>query len=449
MLNEKTAGIISLGCSKNFVDSEYILGILREAGYKIVPDEKAEIVIINTCGFIKDAVEESHEVIREIIERKQNGLCKKLIVAGCLPLRDYKTLSQKFPEIDSIVGSFNIKEIPEIIKVDKKISVCGDVKINESMTPRLLTRLHSGRNGQANSLTYSYIKISEGCSNNCTYCTIPSIKGSLQSRTIASILKEAKMLVENGALEVNLISQDTTGFGMDKNHHHDLEKLLKNLEKIEGLKWIRLLYCHPANFSEKLIKCIRDSEKICKYIDLPLQHINDRILQKMGRRVSRKYIEELLNKLRKEIPSITLRTTFIVGFPGESDREFRELYDFVKDFEFEHMGAFKYSREQGTPAANFEGQVSEKVKTERYDALMRLQAEISFKKNQELIGKYQDMLVEMYNPEEDALYGRISSQAPEVDGNTILYGTSTGSNFLKTRIVDADHYDLIGELKGE
>lgn len=438
MLNEKTAGIISLGCSKNLVDSEYILGILQEAGYKIVPDEKAEIVIINTCGFIKDAIDESHEVIKEIIERKKNNLCKKLIVAGCLPLRDYKGLSSEFPEIDKIVGSFDIKNLPDIIKDTEKVFVCGETNFNGSVMPRLLT----------NSGYSSYIKISEGCSNNCTYCTIPTIKGSLKSRPMDSILAEAKMLAEKGVLEVNLISQDTTGFGEDKNHAHNLNTLLKNLEKIDGLKWIRLLYCHPAHFTDELIECIRDSEKICKYIDLPLQHINDRILKKMGRGVSRKSIEGLLCKLRKEIPSITLRTTFIVGFPGEGDREFTELYDFVKDFEFEHMGAFRYSREQGTPAANFEGQVSKRVKEERYDALMRLQAEISLKKNQKLIGKDREMLVEVYNNEKDILYGRISSQAPEVDGNTILYGAFPESNFLKVQIIDATNYDLIGEIKG-
>ncbi len=439
ILNEKTAGIISLGCSKNLIDSEYILGILQEAGYKIVPDEKAELVIINTCGFIRDAVEESEGVIREIIERKKNGICKKLIVAGCLPLRDYKTLNKKFPEIDSIVGSFNIKELPEIIKVNKKIAVCGETIVNGSALPRFFT----------NSAPYSYIKISEGCSNRCTYCTIPSIKGSLRSRTIDSILSEARLLAERGVIEINLVSQDTTGFGIDKNDKDGLEKLLKNLERIDGLKWIRLLYCHPANFSDGLVKYIAESEKICKYIDLPLQHINDRILQKMGRRVNRKYIEKLLQRLHKEIPSITLRTTFIVGFPGEGEEEFRELYDFVKDFGFEHMGAFKYSREAGTPAAEFEGQVSEKVKEERYDALMRLQAEISLRKNQELIGKSRDMLVENYEQEKDLIYGRISSQAPEVDGNTILYGAVPESNFLKVKIVDATNYDLIGEMEVE
>ncbi len=439
ILNEKTAGIISLGCSKNLVDSEYILGVLQEAGYKIVPDEKAELVIINTCGFIRDAVEESEEVIREIIERKKNGRCKKLIVAGCLPLRDYKRLDKKFPEIDSIVGSFNIKELPEIIKRNKKIAVCWETRVNGGVLPRFLT----------NSAPYSYIKISEGCSNRCTYCTIPLIKGPLRSRTTDSILYEAKMLAERGVKEINLISQDTTGFGIDRNDNDGLEKLLKNLEKIDGLKWIRLLYCHPANFSEGLVKYIRDSEKVCKYIDLPLQHINDRILQKMGRRVNREYIEKLLQRLRKEIPSITLRTTFIVGFPGEGDEEFKELYDFVKDFEFEHMGAFKYSREDGTPAAEFDGQVSEKVKEERYDALMRLQADISLRKNQELIGKGMDMLVEGYDREKDLIYGRISSQAPEVDGTTILYGALPASKFLKVKIVDATTYDLIGKIEGE
>lgn len=439
MLNEKTAGIISLGCSKNLVDSEHILGILQEAGYKIVPDEKAEIVIINTCGFIKDAIDESHEVISEIIDRKKNGLCKKLIVAGCLPLRDYKTISRKFPEIDNIVGSFNIKNLANIIKANEKISVCGKVNVSEVSLPRLLT----------NTGPYTYLKISEGCSNNCTYCTIPSIKGALKSRTIDSILTEARTFAERGVLEINLISQDTTGFGMDRDDNTRLVDLLKNLEKIDGLKWIRLLYCHPANFSEELIKYIRDSEKVCKYIDLPLQHINDRILKKMGRGIDRKYIEELLNKVRNEIPSITLRTTFIVGFPGEGEEEFRELYDFVKDFEFGRMGVFKYSREQGTPAANFEGQVSGKIKNERYDALMRLQAEISLKKNQELIGKYNEMLIEIYNQEKDVLYGRISSQAPEVDGKTVLYDTFPESNFLKIRVVDAGNYDLIGEIGEE
>ncbi len=439
MLNEKRAGIISLGCSKNLVDSEYILGVLKEAGYEIVQDEEAEIVIVNTCGFVKEAIDESHEVIRELIERKKNGFCKKLIVAGCLPLRDYKSLSRKFPEIDSIVGSYNIKDIAKVIGTNEKISVCGKVNGQETSLPRVLT----------NTCPSSYLKISEGCSNNCTYCTIPSIKGALKSRTIDSILREARMLVERGVLEVNLVSQDTSAFGKDRNDGTGLVELLKNLEKIKGLKWIRLLYCHPANFSEELIKYIRDSDKVCKYIDLPLQHINDRILKKMGRGVDRRYIEELLNKLRKEIPSITLRTTFIVGFPGEGEDEFMELYNFVKDFEFERLGVFKYSREKGTPAANFEGQVSKKIKNERYDAIMRLQSEISLKKNQELIGRYNEMIIEFYDQEKDVLYGRISSQAPEVDGKTILYDTFPENNFLKVKVVDATNYDLIGEIVGE
>lgn len=436
MSNEKTAGIISLGCSKNLVDSEHILGVLKEAGYEIVQDEEAEIVIVNTCGFIKDAIEESHEIIKELIERKKNGLCKKLIVAGCLPLRDYKSLSRKFPEIDNIVGSYDIKDIARIIERNEKISVCGKVNGQDTTLPRVLT----------NTGPSTYLKISEGCSNNCTYCTIPLIKGALKSRTIESILSEARTLVEKGALEINLISQDTTAFGRDRSDGTSLLELLKNLERIKELRWIRLLYCHPANLSEELIKYISDSEKVCKYLDLPLQHINDRILKRMGRGVDRRYIEGLLNKLRREIPSITLRTTFIVGFPGEGEEEFRELYNFVKEFEFERLGVFKYSREKGTQAANFEGQVSKKIKDERYDAIMRLQSEISLKKNEELIGRYNEMLIEFYNQEKDVLYGRISSQAPEVDGKTILYDTFPESNFLKVKIIDATNYDLIGEV---
>lgn len=437
MAGVKTAGIISLGCSKNLVDSENILGILRNSGYRIVPDEKAEIVIINTCGFIKDAVEESHEVIREIIERKKKGECKKIIVAGCLPLRDHKELNQKFPEIDSIVGSYNIYELPEIIRNNKRIAISTQARVNGKKIMRFLT----------NTGPSSYIKISEGCSNNCTYCTIPLIKGSLKSRSMESILEETGVLVKSGVREINLISQDTAGYGSDRKEFGGLKELLNELEKIEDLKWIRILYCHPASINEDLIRTIRDSEKICKYIDLPLQHINDKILRKMGRRISRSYIEKLLTELREMIPDITIRTTFIVGFPGETERDFQELYDFVKDFEFERMGVFKYSREPGTPAAEFEDQISERVKQERYDALMSLQSEISLKKNQTLIGREMEMIVERIDGEKEIVLGRISSQAPEVDGNTILYNTGVQGGFIKVKIVDAEPYDLIAEVK--
>lgn len=437
MAGVKTAGIISLGCSKNLVDSENILGILRNSGYRIVPDEKAEIVIINTCGFIKDAVEESHEVIREIIERKKKGECKKIIVAGCLPLRDHKELNQKFPEIDSIVGSYNIYELPEIIRNNKRIAISTQARVNGKKIMRFLT----------NTGPSSYIKISEGCSNNCTYCTIPLIKGSLKSRSMESILEETGVLVKSGVREINLISQDTAGYGSDRKEFGGLKELLNELEKIEDLKWIRILYCHPASINEDLIRTIRDSEKICKYIDLPLQHINDKILRKMGRRISRSYIEKLLTELREMIPDITIRTTFIVGFPGETERDFQELYDFVKDFEFERMGVFKYSREPGTPAAEFEEQISERVKQERYDALMSLQSEISLKKNQTLIGREMEMIVERIDGEKEIVLGRISSQAPEVDGNTILYNTGVQGGFIKVKIVDAEPYDLIAEVK--
>jgi len=435
---EKTAGVISLGCSKNLVDTECILGILRDAGYRIVPDHKAEVVIINTCGFVKDAVSESHEVIEEIISRKRAGKCKKVIVAGCLPLRDANSLSSRFPELDGIVGSFDIVRLPEILNGKKKKIQCSSEKQDDLWKKRVLIT----------PAPYSYLKISEGCSNRCTYCTIPSIKGDVKSRSIESILEEARMLVSNGVMEINIISQDTTNFGIDRGRRGELVTLLKELERIEGIRWIRLLYCHPANFSDELIGLIRDSEKICKYIDIPLQHINDRILQRMGRKVTRKEIESLILRIRKEIPNITLRTTFIVGFPGETDAEFEELYNFVREVKFERLGAFKYSREDGTPAALFEDQISEKVKEERYDALMRMQAEISFNKNQEMLNQEVEMLVEGYSRANDILYGRISTQAPEVDGNTLIYGLSTRSKFIRVTIVDITPYDFIAEVKG-
>lgn len=439
MLSEKTAGIISLGCSKNLVDSEYMLGALHRAGYRIVPESNAEIVVINTCGFIKDAIKESHEVIRELVERKKKGGCKKLIVAGCLPLRDYKELMERFPEIDRIVGSYDIYRLPEILKGTKRVSVCGKI---EPITPahiRLLTSM----------APYSYLKISEGCSNNCTYCTIPMIKGPLHSRPIESVVEEAEMLVENGIKEINLISQDTTGYGTDLNKKISLRVLLERLQRIKGLKWIRLLYCHPANFTEDLVEFIRDSDKVCKYLDLPLQHISDRILKLMGRRIDRKSIENLLERLRKDIPGITLRTTFIVGFPGETDRDFEELFNFVKEFRFERMGAFKYSREDGTPAANFKEQLPESIKEERYNALMELQSSISLEKNQEEIGKEHEMIIERVDAQNNIVYGRISTQAPEVDGYTIVYNCKEVRKFLNVKIIDAKIYDLIGEAKEE
>jgi len=435
MTERPTVGFISLGCSKNLVDSEYMLGILARDGFSLVSEKNADVIVINTCGFISTAIEESGEVIAEVLERKQKGSCKKVIVAGCLPSRDSKKLVERFPEVDHVIGTNDITSISEVIKKNIQIAV----------SEKLHLRKHNGISRMlTNTSPSTYVKISDGCSNGCTYCTIPIIKGPFRSRTVESIESEVKSLARNGIQEVNLISQDTTAYGKDIGS--DLTLLLSTLNKIKDIKWLRLLYCYPERFTDNLIDLIKDNKKICKYLDIPLQHVNDKILKRMGRKTVKKDIENLLNRLRKEISELVIRTTFIVGFPGETDKEFMDLYNFVKDFEFECLGAFKYSREDGTPAANYENQIPEKVKEDRYGMLMELQSGVSLKKNKRQVGAKMEFLGEGYHSDMNCYYGRVWRQAPDVDGITILKDVKNMDlKISKVEIINALEYDLIAK----
>jgi ribosomal protein S12 methylthiotransferase len=427
----------SLGCSKNLVDSEVMLGLLSEGGCEIVDlPEKAGIIIINTCSFVEDAVKEAIETIYSLAREKSEGACQYLIVCGCLPQRYGRELLKEMPEVDLFLGTGEFQNISS--HIDKMIN--GQVNermLNSSNTflmndkiPRVLISPGSS----------SYIKIAEGCSHKCTYCTIPSIRGEYQQRTQTSVLNEANQLAEQGIEEINLVAQDTSRF-------KGLPVLLKKLAKIDGLKWIRLLYCHPHNMSDDLIKVIAAEKKVCKYIDIPLQHISDSVLKRMGRRINREQTEKLILKMKDNIPDIALRTTMIVGFPGETDKDFMELMQFVKETQFDSLGAFIYSDEEGTPATRLKGKVDAKVKKARFKELMRLQAGISRKKNSARKGKELEVLVEGISVNEKyLLQGRAEFQAPEVDGVVYLTDNVPIGSFVKVKITHPLTYDFVGKV---
>jgi len=427
----------SLGCSKNLVDSEVMLGLLSEGGCEIVDlPEKAGIIIINTCSFVEDAVKEAIETIYSLAREKSEGACQYLIVCGCLPQRYGRELLKEMPEVDLFLGTGEFQNISS--HIDKMIN--GQVNermLNSSNTflmndkiPRVLISPGSS----------SYIKIAEGCSHKCTYCTIPSIRGEYQQRTQTSVLNEANQLAEQGSEEINLVAQDTSRF-------KGLPVLLKKLAEIDGLKWIRLLYCHPHNMSDDLIKVIAAEKKVCKYIDIPLQHISDSVLKRMGRRINREQTEKLILKMKDNIPDIALRTTMIVGFPGETDKDFMELMQFVKETQFDSLGAFIYSDEEGTSATRLKGKVDAKVKKARFKELMRLQAGISRKKNSARKGKELEVLVEGISVNEKyLLQGRAEFQAPEVDGVVYLTDNVPIGSFVKVKITHSLTYDFVGKV---
>lgn len=433
--------LITLGCSKNEIDSELMIGLLKRSNYILSSSlEDADIIIVNTCGFIKAAKEESIETIWEITEYKNIGKCKYIILAGCLAERYSEELLDEIDEIDGIIGTGNIGEIDKLIKRLEK----GErkIKITENINESYLENVE-----RQSFRTTEYVKISEGCDNHCSYCIIPKLRGKHRSRKIEDILDEVKYLVDNGVKEVILIGQNITDYGIDLYGEYRLYELLDNLNNIEGLKWIRLHYLYPDNISSRLIHSIKNNEKVVKYLDIPLQHINNEILKKMNRRTTKEEIENLIYRLRKEIPEIILRTTFIVGFPGEDDAKFEELYQFVEKIKFDRLGVFTYSREEGTPAYNFPNQLDEKIKEDRRNAIMELQQKISYHLNKKKVGNIYEVLIEEENG--DGIYiGRSYMDSPEIDG--IIYIRSdkalqTG-DFIKVLITDCLEYDLIGEM---
>ncbi|RJP56973.1 MAG: 30S ribosomal protein S12 methylthiotransferase RimO [Deltaproteobacteria bacterium] len=441
---KECVSLVSLGCPKNLVDSEVMLGLLIENGYRISQqEEEAEIIIVNTCSFVKEAKEESIETILELAEFKKKGNCRLLVVTGCLPQRYQDVLVEELPEVDIFIGTGEFQKVVEILD-----------RVKESANPLksyigVPQFIYTDKTPRVNTFAdYSaYVKIAEGCSNSCSYCVIGKIRGQFRSRPPDHIISEVKNLVRMGVKEINLIGQDTTLYGRDINPVTDLEELLRRLTKIDKLEWIRTLYTHPAHFTDGLIRVIKEEEKICKYIDLPIQHINDKILEAMNRKTKGRFIRKLIERLRKEVPDICIRTSLIVGFPGETDEQFEELLRFVKEIEFDRLGAFEYSREEGTPASTFPDQISKKIKAKRYRRLMETQKEIVLRNNKRLIGTNTKVLIEGLNEDTGLLKGRIPSQSPDVDGVMYLTkGQADPGEIFDVVITDVHEYDLMGKL---
>jgi ribosomal protein S12 methylthiotransferase len=443
-MQKEKVSMVSLGCPKNLVDAEVMLGYLGKEGYEITTDEhKADIIIVNTCSFIKEAKQESIDTILDLADRKHDANCKLLVVTGCLPQRYQEELSKELPEVDIFVGTGDYPKIAEIIAgkrgVEGQVRYIGDPDyLYDAEMPRM----------QSSPRYYSYLKIAEGCSNCCSYCVIPSLRGKFRSRPLNLVMEEARRLVGGGVKELNLIAQDITVYGSDLSDGVNLETLLKELVKIAGLRWIRLLYSYPDGITDGLIQLIKSEEKICKYLDIPLQHISDPVLTRMNRRSSEAQIRVLIEKLRAEIPDIALRTSLIVGFPGETDEDFKKLCHFVEEVQFDRLGVFCYSKEEGTPAASLPDQISERVKRERYKKLMQLQARLSFKRNRRLMDSIEEVIVEGVSEESELLLkGRCSRQAPDIDGMVyITSGQANVGDIVKLKITDSSDYDLIGEI---
>jgi ribosomal protein S12 methylthiotransferase len=421
-----------------------MLGVLSKQDYEITTDEKdADVIIVNTCSFIKEAKQESIDAILDLAERKRDGRCHTLIVSGCLPQRYQEELAQELPEVDIFIGTGDYPRIAEILAekggVTGQLRYVGDPDyIYDESLPRL----------NSSPAWYSYLKIGEGCSNCCSYCIIPQLRGAYRSRPMDALVAEAELLVTRGVKEINVISQDITRYGSDLEDGATLEILVRRLAAIEGLRWIRLLYAYPDGITDSMIELIRDEPKVCKYLDIPIQHISDPVLKAMKRRSSEQQIRDLIAKLRMEIPTITLRTSLIVGFPGETVDDFNNLMHFIEHTHFDRLGVFCYSREEGTPAAAMPDQVSERVKRERYRKLMRAQARLSFRRNRALIGQTEEVIVEGYSEETELLLkGRSSRQAPDIDGQVyITAGTADVGDIVMLRITDSSDYDLIGEI---
>ncbi|MFH1836806.1 MAG: 30S ribosomal protein S12 methylthiotransferase RimO [Candidatus Omnitrophota bacterium] len=441
----KNIYLISLGCPRNLLDSEVLIGLLKKSGFNLVETaEEADAAIVNTCGFIEEAKKESIDIILRLAELKRTGQIKRLVVSGCLSQRYPGDLTNEIREIDGIFGSSDFVKIPELMKKltgegqTKEVSEKPGFLYDHTHDRTLLTLSH-----------YAYVKIQEGCSNRCTYCVIPDIRGPRRSRKIGSVMKEIEILNKKYDIkEAVIIGQDITSFGLDRFEENELALLLEKISPMMKDKWIRLLYTHPEKFTDELIEKIAHTENICKYIDLPIQHINNRILNKMNRKVSKDEIKALIKKLRSEIKDITLRTSIIVGFPGETEEEFDELMDFLKETRFDRLGAFIYSREEGTPAYDFEGQVPVEIKEKRFDRVMRLQQEISSENNFNMIGKTVKVLIdEKSEEEEDRFIGRSQMDAPEVDGSVFVKGKDLKvGSFVQVRITGAMEYDLVGEI---
>ncbi len=440
---KKKVSLVSLGCPKNLVDAEVMLGHLPGDQYEIIMDEAAaDIIIVNTCSFIDEAKEESVETILDVAEHKNSGQCKLLVVTGCMPQRYRDDLARELPEVDLFMGTGDAPRIVEMLADVGGGAVVPEIGLPEYLYDHQTPRLRS-------SPFYStYVKIAEGCSNCCSYCVIPSLRGNLRSRSVDSVVSEVARLVEEGVKEINLIAQDVTAYGQDRTDGATLVGLLKELVQIDGLQWLRLLYAYPDGISDELLDLMATEEKICNYLDVPLQHVDDKILGMMNRRIDEAGVRQLLKRIRTRIPDVTLRTSFIVGFPGESDAQYAKLLAFVNEGHFERVGVFRYSREEGTAAAALEEQVPVRIKRARYHKLMKAQGRVSFRKNREMVGRIDPVLVEGYSEETELLLrGRSVCQAPDVDGQVyITDGRADIGDIVQLKITDSSDYDLIGEI---
>jgi ribosomal protein S12 methylthiotransferase len=435
---------ISLGCDKNLVDSENMLGILNENGYRITNEEKeADIIIINTCCFINDAKEESITTILEMAEYKKNGNLKALIVTGCLAERYKDDILKEIPEVDALLGTSSFAKIIEVIK-----EITDGKQHTHFESLELLPKTNNKRMLTSGSY-FAYLKIAEGCDKHCTYCIIPQVRGNYRSVPMEDLVEEAIYLAEQGVKELILVAQETTLYGKDLYGEVRLSKLLHELCKINGIEWIRILYCYPEEITDELIETMKQEPKLCRYLDLPIQHASDRILKLMGRRTNKADLIHIITKLRKNLPDIVLRTTLITGFPTETPEEHQELLEFVKEMRFERLGVFTYSKEDNTAAATLKPQVLAKVKKQRQKEIMKLQQEIVFKRTQSLNGKTFDVLIEGRIADEDQVYiGRTYMDAPQVDGFVFLSSNREliSGDLVKAIITGAKGYDLIGEL---
>ena len=434
---------ISLGCDKNLVDSEVMLGLLDKKGYQIVDSEEdADIIVVNTCCFIHDAKEESIQTILEMAEYKKEGKLKALIVTGCLAQRYQQEIIDEIPEVDAVLGTTSYDHIVEA--VEEALAGNGHVVLEDvDALPDVKEKRLVTTGGH-----YAYMKIAEGCDKHCTYCIIPKLRGNYRSVPMEKLLAEAKDLADQGVKELILVAQETTVYGKDLYGEKSLHKLLRELCKISGIQWIRILYCYPEEIYDELIQTIKEENKVCHYLDLPIQHASDAVLKRMGRRTSKAQLVEIIEKLRKEIPDISLRTTLITGFPGETQEQHEELKDFVDEMEFDRLGVFTYSPEEDTPAAIMTEQIPEEVKEDRQAELMELQQEIVFDLAEDMVGREVLVMIEGKVADENAYVGRTYKDAPNVDG-LIFINTDEelmSGDFARVRVTGALEYDLIGEL---
>lgn len=441
-----TFAFVSLGCDKNTVDTEVMIGMLQEAGFQLRSDEsEAELIIINTCCFIQDAKEESIENIIDVSEYKKTGNCKGIIVTGCLAERYKEEIQKELPEVDGVLGTGSLEKIVEVAK-----------EVLQGQRAYHMEDIHAAKPlYQQRVLTtpgyYGYLKIAEGCDNCCTYCVIPSVRGKYRSFPMEDLVKQAGQMVEKGVKEILIVAQDITQYGEDLYGEKMLPALLKKLCLIENLHWIRLLYCYSESITDELIDVMAAEEKICKYIDMPIQHGDDTVLKRMGRRNTGTRIRETVNKLRKKMPYISIRTTIITGFPGETEEQFNTLRQLIEEIEFDRLGAFTYSLEEGTPAALFPDQIEDSIKEKRREKLMLLQQKISFEKNKDLVGRTLEVIIDGRIPEDGVYCGRSYRDAPDIDGLVFIQTDEEllSGDLIPVKITEASEYDLIGVIVDE